>query len=139
MVTFGFHLEKKVVMYAIFWGKTFSGNMCPCKACAKFHVPPPTSSTTLSKNYLILVDGRFTSPPSLSTLVKLIVITLRILLTHFCRPPAPLRHCCIVVHINVPQKLNIFFNGVNRPSDDSSRRIIPVQVWELLHTFKYFF
>ena len=49
------------------------------------------------------------------------------------------QHCCLVVHTNVPQQQNIFFNWMNRPSDDSSRRIIPVQIWELLHTFKYFF
>ena len=28
---------------------------------------------------------------------------------------------------------------MNKPSDHSSRRIIPVQFWELLHTFKHFF
>ena len=28
---------------------------------------------------------------------------------------------------------------MKRPSDDSSRRMIPVQFWEVLHTFKYFF
>ena len=28
---------------------------------------------------------------------------------------------------------------MNRLSDDSSRRIIPVQFWKLLHTFKPFF
>ena len=44
-------------------------------------------------------------------------------------------HCCIVVHINVLQQLNIFCSWMNKPSDDSSRRIIPVQIWELLHTF----
>ena len=48
-------------------------------------------------------------------------------------------HCCLVVHINVLQQQNIFCSRMNRPSDDSSRRIIPVQIWELLHTFKYFF
>ena len=49
-------------------------------------------------------------------------------------------HCCIVVHTNVIQQQNIFFDWMNRPSDDiSSRRIIPVQIWELLHTFKQFF
>ena len=48
-------------------------------------------------------------------------------------------HCCIVVHINVIQQLNLFFNWMNRPSDDSPRRIIPVQFWELLHTWKHFF
>ena len=45
-------------------------------------------------------------------------------------------HCCFVVHINVIQQQNIFFNLMNRPSEDSSRRIVPVQLWELLHTFK---
>ena len=35
-------------------------------------------------------------------------------------------------HINVSQQQNIFFSRMNRPSDDSSRRIIPVQFWELL-------
>ena len=45
-------------------------------------------------------------------------------------------HCCLVVHINVIQQQNIFFSWMNRPSDHSSRRIIPVQFWELLHTFK---
>ena len=48
------------------------------------------------------------------------------------------RHCCIVVHINVLQHQNIFCSWMNRPLDDSSRRIIPVQIWELLHTCKYF-
>ena len=47
-------------------------------------------------------------------------------------------HCCIVVHINVIQHQNIFFSWMNRPSDHSSQRIIPVQFWELLHTFKQF-
>ena len=47
------------------------------------------------------------------------------------------RHCCIVVHINVFQQQNIFLSWMNRPSDDSSRRIIPVQFWELMHTFKH--
>ena len=28
---------------------------------------------------------------------------------------------------------------MNRPSDGSSSRIIPVQIWELLHTLKTFF
>ena len=28
---------------------------------------------------------------------------------------------------------------MNRSSDHSSRRIIPVQFWEVLHTFQYFF
>ena len=50
-----------------------------------------------------------------------------------------LTHWCMVVYINVPQQQNIFFSWMNRPSDDSSRRIIPVQFWEDLHTFKYFF
>ena len=51
----------------------------------------------------------------------------------------PFKHCCIVIQINIPQQQNIFFSWINRPSDDSSRRIIPVQIWELLHTLKYFF
>ena len=42
----------------------------------------------------------------------------------------------MVVHINVIQQQNIFFSWMNRPSDHRSRRIIPVQFWELLHTFK---
>ena len=49
------------------------------------------------------------------------------------------KHCCIVVHINVPQQQNIFFSRMNRPSDNSSRRIIPVQFWDLLHTWKDIF
>ena len=48
-------------------------------------------------------------------------------------------HCCLVVDINVLQKQNIFFSRMNRPSDDSPRRIIPVQFWELLNTWKHFF
>ena len=36
------------------------------------------------------------------------------------------------------QQQNIFFRWMNRPSDDCSRRIIFVQFWELLHTFKHF-
>ena len=48
-------------------------------------------------------------------------------------------HCCIVVHINVIKQQNIFFSQMNRPSDDSSRRKIPVRFWGLLHTFKQFF
>ena len=48
-------------------------------------------------------------------------------------------HCCIVVHINVIQHQNIFFSWMNRPSDHSSRRKIPVQFWELLYTFKQLF
>ena len=36
------------------------------------------------------------------------------------------------------QQQNIFFSRMKRPSDNSSRRLIPVQIWELLHTFKYF-
>ena len=48
-------------------------------------------------------------------------------------------HCCLVVHINVIQKQNIFFSWMNRPSDHSSRRIIPVQFLELLHKYRYFF
>ena len=48
-------------------------------------------------------------------------------------------HWCIVVYISVPQQQNIFFSWMKRPSEDSSRRIIPVQFWEVLHTFKYFF
>ena len=49
------------------------------------------------------------------------------------------RHCCLVVHINVIQQQNISFSWMNRPSDQSSRRIIPVQFLEVLHTFQYFF
>ena len=45
----------------------------------------------------------------------------------------------MVVYINVPQQQNIFYSWMKRPSDDSSRRIIPVQFWEVLHTYKYFF
>jgi hypothetical protein len=41
-------------------------------------------------------------------------------------------HCCLVVHINVLQQQNIFCSWMNR-------RIIPVQILELLHTFEYFF
>ena len=37
-VKYVFFLAKKVVIYAIFWGKTFSRHKCPCKVCAKFHV-----------------------------------------------------------------------------------------------------
>ena len=48
-------------------------------------------------------------------------------------------HCSIVVHTNVFQQQNSFLSWMNRSSDDSSRRTIPVQIWELLHTFKYFF
>ena len=46
---------------------------------------------------------------------------------------------CKASYISVPQQQNIFFSWMNRPSDDSSRRIIPVQFLEVLHTFKYFF
>ena len=49
------------------------------------------------------------------------------------------KHCCLVAHTNVPQQQNIFFNRMNRPSDDSSRRIIPVQIWELFEIFEIFF
>ena len=48
-------------------------------------------------------------------------------------------HWCMVLYMKVPQKQNIFFSWMKRPSDDSSRRIIPVQFWEVLHTYKYFF
>ena len=48
-------------------------------------------------------------------------------------------HCCIVVYINVIQQQTIFFSWMYRPSDDRSRRISPVQFWELLHTFEHFF
>ena len=48
-------------------------------------------------------------------------------------------HWCMVVYISVPQQQNIFFSWMKRPSDDSSRKIIPVQFWEVLHTYKYFF
>ena len=39
----------------------------------------------------------------------------------------------------VIQQQNIFFSWMKRHSDHSSRRITPVQFWELLHTFKHFF
>ena len=48
-------------------------------------------------------------------------------------------HWCMVVYISVPHQQNIFFSWMKRPSDDSSRRIIPVQFWEVLYTYKYFF
>ena len=47
-----------------------------------------------------------------------------------------LGHCYIVVHITVIQQQNIFFSWMNRISDDSSRRIICVQLWEILYTLK---
>ena len=47
-------------------------------------------------------------------------------------------HWGVVVYIIVPQQQNIFFSWMKRPSEDSSRRIISVQFWEVLHTFKYF-
>ena len=47
-------------------------------------------------------------------------------------------HCCLVVYINVIQQQNIFINWMNRPSDDSFRRIFPVQIWKLPHLFKKF-
>ena len=50
-----------------------------------------------------------------------------------------LDHWCIVVNSNVFQQQNIFFSRMNRSSEDSSRKIIPVQFWELLHRLKYFF
>jgi hypothetical protein len=53
--------------------------------------------------------------------------------------PETLQHWCMVVYINVPQQQNIFFSWMKTLSDDSSRRIIPVQFWEVLHTYKYFF
>ena len=31
-------LRETFVFIAIFWGKIFIENMCPCKVCAKFHV-----------------------------------------------------------------------------------------------------
>ena len=31
-------MAKKLVIHAIFWDKTFSRNICPCKICDKFHV-----------------------------------------------------------------------------------------------------
>ena len=46
-------------------------------------------------------------------------------------------HWCIVVHGNVFQQQNIFFSRMNQPSDDSSRRIFPVQFWDLLHTLQF--
>ena len=42
-----------------------------------------------------------------------------------------LRHWCMVVYISVPQQQNIFFSWMKRPSDESLRRIIPVQFWEV--------
>ena len=39
------------------------------------------------------------------------------------------RHWCLVGHINRSQQQNIFFSRMNRPSDDSSRKLIPVQFW----------
>ena len=48
-------------------------------------------------------------------------------------------HWCMVVYTSVPQQQNIFFSWMKRPSDDCSRRIIPVPFWEVLHTLKYFF
>ena len=36
----------------------------------------------------------------------------------------------MVVYISVPQQQNIFFSWMKRPSDESLRRIIPVQFWE---------
>ena len=47
-------------------------------------------------------------------------------------------HCCIVVHFHVIQQQNIFFSWMNRPLNDSSRRINPVQFWKLLNIFKKF-
>ena len=44
--------------------------------------------------------------------------------TIMCASP----HWCIVVHINFPQQQHIFFRWMNRPSDDSSRTIISVQL-----------
>ena len=35
-------------------------------------------------------------------------------------------HWCMVVYISVPLQQNIFFSWMKRPSDDSSRRIVPV-------------
>ena len=32
------YLAKKVVIHAIFWGKTVSKNMCPCKLCGMLHI-----------------------------------------------------------------------------------------------------
>ena len=37
-VKYIFYLAKKVVIYAIFWGKTVSENMCPCKDCGMLHI-----------------------------------------------------------------------------------------------------
>ena len=44
-------------------------------------------------------------------------------------------HSCLVGHVNVIQQQTVFFIWMKRPSDDSFRRIIPVQFWEVLHTF----
>ena len=42
---------------------------------------------------------------------------------HYSLFPLYGQHCCLVVYIIVIQQQNIFFNWMNRPSDDSSRRI----------------
>ena len=62
-----------------------------------------------------------------------------ILTLDFVTNVKPLPHWCMVVYISVPQQQNIFFSQMKRPSDDRSIRIIPVQFWEVLHTYKYFF
>ena len=52
--------------------------------------------------------------------------------------PGQFCHCCTFWQINAIQQQNIFFSWMNRPSDDSSRKIIPLRCWELVHTFKHF-
>ena len=47
-------MAKKVVIHAIFWGKTFSRNICPCKVCDKIHVCFLTNAMTQFINYLYL-------------------------------------------------------------------------------------
>ena len=68
-----------------------------------------------------------------------LVMKLRIESWRHLKRPSFREHWCIVVYINVPQQQNIFFSWMKRPSNDRSRRTIPVQFWEVLHTLKYFF
>ena len=44
-------------------------------------------------------------------------------------------HSCLVGHINDIEQQTVFFGWMKRPSDDSFRKIILVQFWEVLHTF----